>query len=264
MHNLLISFIAFIFGLIFGSFFNVLIYRLPRDLSIVYPPSNCPNCGHKIKFYENIPIISYILLKGKCSNCKAAISLRYPLVELLTGLVFALNFYVFDIYKAIFYTVFFSILIVQSFIDYEFFVLFDFFSYFGAIFGILYIAFCEFVLNDKNFNIIDSISGSIFGFLIPFIVYIYYIKIRKKEGLGSGDIKLLLFIGVYTGLIGVLYTLFIGSIAGLFYAAFLILKRKLFDKAKVEFNFYIPFGPFLSIGAFLTVFIKHLYINLLT
>ncbi len=247
--------ISFILGTIFGSLFNVLIYRLPRDISVVFPNSSCPHCGHKIKPYENVPILSYIFLRGKCSACKSPISWRYPLVELLTGLYFALCVYFFylksqntiflDIGLLVKTTeaiIFGSILIVQSFIDLDWFILLDSFNYGGLIIGIL------FSLTSYGFvNIKESMIGVLTGGILPSVIYFIYFKVRKMEGLGIGDIKLLAMIGAYGGGFMVLGAMFIGSVLGLLVAIPMIVKNK-------NMQFYIPFGPFLSIGAILYMF----------
>lgn len=254
--TILVLLISFVLGSIFGSLFNVLIYRLPRGESAVYPNSRCPHCGHHIKPYENIPILSYIFLKGKCSACKNKISIRYPIVEALTGFYFALCVYAFyiknnpdlllintkDIVKTVEAILFGSILIVQSFIDLDWFILLDSFNYGGILLGLL------FSLSGYGFvDVKSSIIGILFGGLIPFLIYYIYLKVRKMEGLGIGDIKLLAMIGAFGGIWMVLGTMFFGSVIGLLVSIPTILKNK-------NMQFYIPFGPFLSIGAILWMF----------
>ncbi len=238
---------SFILGVIFGSLFNVLIYRLPRNMSVIYPNSSCPNCGHKIKPHENIPILSYIFLKGKCSSCKSPISKRYPIVEALTGFYFALCVYFFyiksqdnlynsidipSLMKTIEVLTFGSILIVQSFIDLDWFILLDSFSYSGVALGLLFSA------SGYGFvNLKESIIGVILGGFLPFSIYYIYLKVRKMEGLGIGDIKLLMMIGAYGGFYMVLGAMFFGSIIGLLISIPTLIKNK-------NMQFYIPFGPF--------------------
>ena len=251
-----VLFASFLLGTICGSLFNVLIYRLPRGESVVYPGSRCPSCGHKIKPYENIPIISYFFLKGRCSSCKTRIPFRYPLVEAITGFYFALCVYAFyiknnpdlsvlnigDLLKTLEAIVFGSILIVQSFIDLDWFILLDSFNYGGLVLGLL------FSLSGYGFvDIKSSILGILFGGLIPFLIYYIYLKVRKMEGLGIGDIKLLAMIGSYGGPYMVLGAMFFGSVIGLLVSIPTIVKNK-------NMQYYIPFGPFLSIGAILWMF----------
>ena len=255
--TILILLIFFLLGTIFGSLYNVLIYRLPRGESVVYPNSKCPHCGHKIKPYENIPILSYIFLRGRCSACKNKISMRYPIVEALTGFYFALCAYAFyiknnenlsilnipDAVKTIEALLFGSILIVQSFIDLDWFILLDSFNYAGIVFGVL------FSLSGYGFvDIKSSILGILFGGLIPFLIYYIYLKVRKMEGLGIGDIKLLAMIGAFGGIWMVLGAMFFGSVIGLSISIPTIIKNK-------NMQYYIPFGPFLSIGAMLWMFL---------
>lgn len=258
---------SFILGLIFGSLFNVLIYRLPRNKSIIYPNSSCPHCGHKIKPYENIPIISYIILKGRCSACKNPISIRYPLIEALTGIYFTICVYFFyiknqntddilsylDIHSllnTIEAILFGSILIVQSFIDLDWFILLDSFSYGGIVIGFL------FSLSGYGFvSAKESMIGILVGGFLPFLIYFLYLKIRKMEGLGIGDIKLLAMIGAFGGVFMVLGAMFIGSVLGLLTTLPVIIKNK-------NMQFYVPFGPFLSIGAILYMFSKGILQNL--
>ncbi len=255
--TIFILLISFVLGTIFGSLFNVLIYRLPRNESVVYPGSKCPSCGHKIKAYENIPIISYIFLKGRCSSCKTKIPFRYPIVEALTGFYFALCVYAFyiknnpdlsilnikDIVKTIEALMFGSILIVQSFIDLDWFILLDSFNYGGLAIGLL------FSLTPYGFvDIKSSILGILFGGLLPFSIYYIYLKVRKMEGLGIGDIKLLAMIGAFGGVYMVLGAMFFGSVIGLLISIPTIIKNK-------NMQYYIPFGPFLSIGAIIWMFL---------
>jgi len=255
--TILILLIFFLLGAIFGSLYNVLIYRLPRGESVVYPNSKCPHCGHKIKPYENIPILSYIFLRGRCSACKNKISMRYPIVEALTGFYFALCVYAFyiknnenlsvlnikDAVKTIEALLFGSILIVQSFIDLDWFILLDSFNYAGIVFGVL------FSLSGYGFvDIKSSILGILSGGLIPFLIYYIYLKVRKMEGLGIGDIKLLAMIGAFGGIWMVLGAMFFGSVIGLLVSIPTIIKNK-------NMQYYIPFGPFLSIGAIIWMFL---------
>ncbi|MGC8677560.1 MAG: prepilin peptidase [Hydrogenobaculum sp.] len=254
--TILVLLISFVLGSIFGSLFNVLIYRLPMGESVVYPNSRCPHCGHCIKPYENIPILSYIFLKGKCSTCKNKISIRYPIVEALAGFYFSLCVYAFyiknnpdlsilnikDVVKTIEAVLFGSILIIQSFIDLDWFILLDSFNYGGILLGML------FSLSGYGFvDIKSSILGILFGGLIPFSIYYIHLKVRKMEGLGIGDIKLLAMIGAFGGPYMVLGSMFFGSVIGLLISIPTILKNK-------NMQYYIPFGPFLSMGAILWMF----------
>ena len=256
-----ILFMSFVLGTVCGSFFNVLIHRLPGGESIVYPGSKCPSCGHKIKPYENIPIISYFLLKGKCSSCKTKIPFRYPLVEAITGLYFVLCVYTFyikgnsnlstinvgNLIKTLEAIVFGSILIVQSFIDLDWFILLDSLNYGGLLLGLL------FSLSGYGFvDIKHSVLGTVAGGLIPFSVYFIYLKVRKMEGLGMGDIKLLAMMGAFGGIYTVLASMLVGSVIALVVSIPVIIKNK-------NLQYYIPFGPFLSMGSVLFLFFSSFY-----
>ena len=233
--------IAFLIGLVLGSFYNVLIYRLPRNISVLFPSSRCPSCGHRIRWYENIPVLSYILLKGRCSNCGERISLQYPLVELGSGLLA-----VFSIYRwglgtdGMVMYLFFSALMVVSLIDLRFFIIPDVITLPGTALGLVSSFF------RRDITAVDSLLGAMVGFTIPLIIYTYYVKFRKMEGLGFGDVKLLAFVGSVSGIYGVMSALFIGSSVGLLYALPSVVKNR-------SVKFVIPFGPFLSLGCFLGI-----------
>ncbi len=234
----------FIVGLVFGSFYNVLIYRLPRNISVVFPPSHCPSCGKKIRWYHNIPLISYILLKGRCKECGERISLQYPLVELSSGFLALLSYLRWGpTLDGLIYYSFFSALLVLSLIDLKFFILPDVITIPGILVGIISSFFRE------DANLLTSLSGASFGFLVSLSIYLYYVKVRKMEGLGFGDVKLLSFIGSVTGIYGVMVSLFLGSIFGLLFAFPSIIKNR-------NVQFVIPFGPFLSIGCFVGILLR--------
>ncbi|MEZ0361437.1 MAG: prepilin peptidase [Hydrogenobacter sp.] len=231
----------FLLGSILGSFYNVLIYRIPRGESIIDPPSHCPKCGTKIKWYDNIPIISYFLLKGKCRECSAPISLRYPAVEVLSGFLALLSYAKWGAnLEGIVMFVFFSLLLILSFIDWDTFLLPDSLNLGGLAFGLFTSIF------RNHFNLLDSILGALIGGVTFFFIYIFYVKVRKMEGIGFGDVKLMAFIGSVTGVWGVVYAVFLGSLFGLVYALPLIFKYK-------NLSFAMPYGPFLSMGCFVGV-----------
>lgn len=243
--------LLFLCGAVLGSFYNVLIYRLPRNLSVVSPPSHCPSCGSKIRWYDNVPILSYLLLRGKCRDCGSRISLQYPLVELSSGLlaVFSYLRWGFSLDALVMFA-FFSALLVVSLIDLKFFILPDIITVPGIFLGLASSLFRE------DITPMESFAGGLVGFLIPFLIYIYYLKFRKMEGLGFGDVKLLSMIGSFTGIYGVLCALFLGSLTGLLFALPSILRSR-------NVQFVIPFGPFLSLGCFLGVLFKPYIISFL-
>ena len=235
--------IVFIFGAVIGSFLNVCIYRMPRSKSIVTPGSFCPNCEKPIKFYDNVPIISYIILGGKCRHCGAKISLRYPFVELLTAAIFLMIYRRWGLSYELFIQMFFvSLLIAVTFIDYDFQIIPDILSIGGLIAGIA-ISFIR-----PNFRFLDALYGVLLGGGVLFVIAYGYQLITKREGMGGGDIKLLAMIGAFTGLKGVLFSLIGGSLIGTIVGIPLMLIKK--ENTK----YAIPFGPFLSLSALIFLF----------
>ena len=247
----------FFLGTVIGSFLNVVIYRMPRNKSIIYPSSSCPNCGYKIKWYENIPIISYILLKGKCKNCSSKISLRYPLVELLTGVLFVAAYLKWGLSIDLFFNlIFISLVIAITFIDFDFKIIPDELNLLGFISGFVYSFFRE------NFTPLDALLGALTGAGFLFVVAFLYLKLRKIEGLGMGDVKLLAFFGTYLGWFGGLFTIFLGSLIGAVFGIIMAYRKNQDNKGQFE----IPFGPFLSLAAtvylFFGDFIKKFYLGI--
>lgn len=254
----LTSLISFVFGASIGSFLNVVICRMPKGQSIVSPPSHCPVCKHAIPFYFNLPIISFFVLKGKCGSCSAPISIRYPLVELITGLSAIGMFIKFGPTSvAFFYFIFTAVLITVSFIDLDHQIIPDKISLPGIL---IFSTSCLFV---PQFSFISVIWGILAGGCILYLVALLYYLIRKHQGMGGGDIKLLAMIGAAIGVKGVFFTLFTGSFFGTLGGLFAMAMIKNQSKRQVK----IPFGPFLSIGAVLYVFwgetIIQWYINLI-
>lgn len=248
---------VFILGLSIGSFLNVVIYRMPRDMSIIYPPSTCPVCKKRIRWYDNIPIISYILLGGKCRFCKSKIGVKYPIVEFITGLsaVFTYLKFGFNI-DFLFYFYFVASMIALSVIDLEFKIIPDQINFSGVFMGLLFA-----IVNSIKFQtfepIFSALTGGIVGAGFLFLVAYLYLKYRGIEGLGMGDIKLLAFMGTYTGWFGALFTIFFGSFVGALVGIVVI---KLLKK---DIYFEIPFGPFLATGGLIYIFfgeyIKQIY-----
>lgn len=239
------GYIIFLFGSIVGSFLNVCIYRLPRNRSIVLPNSFCPSCEKPIKFYDNIPIVSYIFLRGKCRYCGSRISPRYPVVEFVTASLFFLLFSKYGISVELPVNMLFvSLLIVISFIDFDFQIIPDVLSLGGLIAGFI-LAFSR----TPIFFYLDAVYGILLGGGILFAIAYGYQLITKREGMGGGDIKLLGMIGAFCGIKGVLFSLMSGSIIGTAVGIPLML-----IKGK-DTKYAIPFGPFLSLGALLFVFL---------
>lgn len=237
MANYLVEVAVFIFGLCIGSFLNVCIYRLPESKSIVQPRSMCPHCGALIRFYDNIPILSYIALKGKCRHCSASIAFRYPVVELISG-VFALGVYLkygIRLETPIYYA-FIATLLVITFIDIDHQIIPDVITLPGI--PIFFAA--SFAL--KQISFVESFLGILAGGGSLFLVAWLYHLLTKKEGMGGGDIKLLAMIGAVIGWKGVLFTIFVASAVGTLAGMLIMLKTRKTMKLAV------PFGPFLAIG----------------
>lgn len=216
------------------------IYRLPRGLSLIRPYSFCPFCKSPIKPYDNIPLLSFLILKGKCRACKEKIPLRYPMVELMGGLlgVFCLLKFP-SLLKAWPYFLFLSGLLTSSFIDLEHQIIPDEISLGGIIGGIL------FSLLGLTIPLRSSLLGGLLGGGLLFLLDFFYERFTKREGMGGGDIKLLSMIGSFLGPGGALFSLFSGAFLGLLFSLPFSLKKK--NPLKTP----IPFGPFLSLGAFL-------------
>lgn len=237
--------VSFILGTIFGSFFNVCIYRIPNKQSISNPPSHCYNCNTRLKPLDLVPVLSWTFLGGKCRYCKQKISLRYALVELLTGILFVLVYKVYGLNTiTLYYLLLVSLLVIITFIDIDHYIIPDGLIIFGAI-GAL------------TFNILGQGVGlkeSLLGGLIcggGTLILIYLIELLvKKEVMGGGDIKLFamggLFLGVKYGLLTVLLSVYVGATYGVYTIIYSKIKNK-------EYNSMIPYGPFISIGALITV-----------
>jgi len=235
--------ISIIFGGIVGSFLNVCIVRLPKEESIVTPGSHCPRCNNPIKFYDNIPMISYLVLRGKCRHCNESISIQYPLIEGITALS---SFLLFDKFGAtlsyLFYFSFVSALIIITVIDLYHQIIPDVISIPGIGVGLLGSLIIPYI------SVFNSLIGILVGGGSLFLVATLYQWLFKREGMGGGDVKLLAMIGAFLGWKSVILTIllssFIGSIVGI---AIMLLKGK-------DFKYAIPFGPFLSLAAVISLF----------
>ncbi|HVP35897.1 MAG TPA: prepilin peptidase [Terriglobales bacterium] len=254
--NILIGVFVFIFGLAVGSFLNVCIYRLPLKKSIVFPASHCPKCGNKIKAYDNIPVLSYVLLRGKCRFCQERISLIYPAVELLSGFIFLSLFFWYGLSWEFASKLFlFTGLMVIFFIDLKHQIIPDVITLPGIAVGLI------FSLLSKSPSFLDSLIGIIAGGGIFYLVALAGDKIFKKESMGGGDIKLAAMLGAFLGWQKILLVLFLASFLGaLVGIVFLLLSSKLRE------NRLIPFGPFLAIATAICIFfgnrLVELYLNL--
>ena len=236
--------IIIVTGLIFGSFLNVVIHRLPLEQSIVKPRSFCPSCGKTIKAYDNIPVLSYLLLRGRCRDCRTPVSLRYPLVEIFTAFTFWYSYRLseYGIIHLIFTLIFLMVLIALCLIDLEHMILPDELTLGGSA---LFLAYSFF---NPEVRTIDGVLTA-FGVTLIFTgIYIFYIKVRKIEGLGQGDIKMVFFLGVFLGIKKLIVTILLASVSGLAVGIIIIIiKRK-------DFKYALPFGTFLSIAGYISYF----------
>ncbi|MDL2286521.1 prepilin peptidase [Desulfococcaceae bacterium OttesenSCG-928-F15] len=232
---------AFIIGAMVGSFLNVCILRLPKDESIAFPPSHCTSCDQPIAFYDNIPIFSWLILRGKCRNCKDKISSRYILVETLTALLAAALVWRFGMQPITFvYFVFVAALVVVTFIDLDHRIIPDIISVPGVAIG-----FCS---AGWFIGFLNSAIGILIGGGSLFALAFFYRLFTGRDGMGGGDIKLLAMIGAFIGWKGVLFTIFASSLSGALVGLIAMAVQKKGMKLA------IPFGPFLSLGAVLYIF----------
>lgn len=233
----------FILGLLFGSFFNVVGYRLPNDLSIVKPRSFCPTCNKQLKWYENIPLFSFIIQGAKCRSCKTKISLFYPFIELTTGVLFALSYYLFGFsetfYLAIIMSSYLVIVIVS---DCKYMIISDEVTAISVILLII-VRFIHNPLLDSLYYILSGLAL----FMVMYLLMLMGNKIFKKESLGGGDIKLMLAVGIACGFLEGLFSIFLAS--------FIALPISLVFYFKSKDN-VVPFGPFLLIGALMMIIFK--------
>lgn len=246
----LIGAVLFIFGACIGSFLNVCIHRLPLSQSIVTPPSACPQCKRPIAPWDNIPIISYLLLLGRCRFCRMPISMRYPLVELITGLCATAVYLKFGLtLEGLVFFVFIAALIVVIFIDIDYQIIPDVISLSGIPLFFLASAFIV------HTTVVESLLGILVGGGSLLAVAVTYRTITGKEGMGGGDIKLLAMIGALCGWKGVLFTIFVSSLAGtLVGVAIMAVQNK-------NMKLALPFGPFLSLGAIVYIFFGPQLVN---
>lgn len=232
-----------ILGLILGSFYNVCIYRHLGQISIIRPGSHCPACGHVLSWWENIPLFSYLLLKGACRKCRKPISPRYPVVESISGLwalLLALKFG--PGWEWLVYLVFGGILIIISFIDLDSFILPDRYTIPGTLLAFC----CAGLFLPPGWG--GSLIGSLAGGGTFWLIQKSYKAIKGFEGLGSGDIKLMFLLGALLGWQGLPIMIFIAAISGLAVSVFYLLKKE-----AQGLQTAIPFGPFLSLGGMLYI-----------
>ena len=206
--NLFSPLVAFLFGSMVGSFLNVCIYRLPQEKSVVFPSSRCPHCQAPIRFYDNIPLLSYLFLWGKCRRCGSPISLQYPLVELLTAGLSLFLYLQYSLVEYCIYFVLFASLLVITFIDLKHQIIPNAISLPGIGIGFL----SSFVL--PRITYLDSLLGIALGGGVLYGIAMGYYLITKTEGMGMGDVKLLAMIGAFLGAKSVIITIFLSAFLG--------------------------------------------------
>lgn len=248
--------LIFIYGLLIGSFVNVLIYRIPRDENIAWPSSHCPHCNTNLKWYDNIPLFSYLLLKGKCRYCKKRISIQYPIIESLNAFIYLILFFYFDYsLEFIFYSLVFSIIIAILVIDLKEMIIPDILVVTILILSILYKA-----LNYFIWGISPQIVNSLGGMFIAGGMFLL-ILILSRGGMGEGDIALIGVFGFILGIKMILLVIFLSFILGSIISIFLLITRVKTRKDP------IPFGPFIVLGFFIVIFagdeLLNLYLNIL-
>lgn len=239
-------FITLSLGLIIGSFLNVVIHRLPRGKSVVRPGSSCPSCRKKIKWYDNFPVFSYLALRGRCRHCRHTISIRYPLVELITALLFFAVFEKFGWGPLLFVRdwPFVAGLIAVAFIDLDHRIIPDEISLGGLVLGLITAGWVP------GLGWVPSILGAALGFGLFYGFAWLYEKITGRSGLGGGDIKLLAMLGAFLGSAGVFYTVLLSSVLG----SIVGISWALIAKQGRVMTVAIPYGPFLVVAALMYYF----------
>ena len=240
----------FALGAVVGSFLNVCISRLPENQSIVKPASRCPSCSTPIRWYDNIPLISFIILRGKCRRCGCSISWQYPAVELLTAILFVVLMQEFSNPIAlVIYLVFVCALIVVTFIDLKHYIIPNEISIPGVFIGLALSLVPARLTGGQmaSSSFIDSLIGCIVGGGILYLTALFSLAVFKKEGMGGGDIKLLGMVGAFLGWKLAIMTIVLGSMLGAVVGVTLILLRL---KLRTD---YIPFGPYLALAAVLSL-----------
>lgn len=256
--------VVLMFGLVIGSFLNVCIVRLPLGASIVSPPSHCPRCSEPIRYSDNIPLLSYVLLRGRCRHCGLPISLRYPLVEVMNALFYLWTVLAFGLTgEALLLMAFCSALIVITFIDLDHQIIPDVITVPGILIGVLIAPFFLSPLDGPLpfgltrfvplawphlVNVLNAVIGMLCGAFPLFAIGWLWEKLRNIEAMGGGDIKLMGMVGSFLGWKGALLTIMLGAIAGsIIGVALIAIKRRESDQV-------IPFGPFLAFGSVVTAF----------
>jgi leader peptidase (prepilin peptidase)/N-methyltransferase len=266
MLEAIVKIIVFIFGSCVGSFLNVCIYRLPKEISIIKPRSFCPKCNASVKWYDNIPILSFIFLKGKCRHCRQRISFRYLFVEFASSLLFLLIYLNFGLtFQFFFYTFFFSLLIIVSFIDIDYHAIPDFLCILGILVGLIFtftesiVIFIKSPVGLKTLPAFKSLVGLIFGLGFTYLFKIFgdfflgfYLRLRKRdsiegerESLGLGDVDFMGLVGVFMGIVNAVVVFMLAPFIALIYSIFALIFKK---------SHLISYLPYLSLAAIVAFF----------
>lgn len=250
--TLIVYILTGVLGLCVGSFLNVVIYRVPNGMSLSNPPSHCPNCNYQLKWYDNIPVLSYLMLGGKCRGCGQKISPRYMLVEIANAIFWLLSVLIFwkqSIVYACISAIVSTVLICIFFIDLERKLIFNRFTITVAVCGVIAIFFDTFTTE------VDHVIGFFLGGGLFLLIYFGALLILKKEGMGLGDVKLAFAIGLLLGWQKFIFAMLIASVLGSF--VLLILKRVRGDEDGKEY----PFGPFIAVGALVAMLVGDYVLN---
>ncbi len=277
MVNATIIIFVFLFAVSIGSFLNVVILRVPERQSLVTPPSHCPRCNYRLRWFDNIPLLSYIMLGGKCRKCREPISVQYPLIELMTGVLGLACYMHFGLTPAmVVFFVFCAILLAVTFIDIPYQIIPNGISIPGTIFGVA----ASFFVPQMNWQ--DSLIGAVAGFLIIFLTAYGYWFLTKREGIGMGDAKLLALLGAFLGWQAIPFILIASSFQGLLFffvgLAFGLVKKApplpdpdegpLPEKTENQEisvrHAAIPFGPFLALSGLEFLFFGRLILDVMT
>ncbi len=273
----ILAVVIFIVGLVFGSFLNVCISRIPRGLSVVAPRSCCPHCSHPIALRDNIPVISWIVLGGRCRNCSGTISLRYPAVELLTALLFVACYASFgQTWLALKSAILCFLIVGLTFMDAETGYLPAEFTYPGFALGLLLAwripvdsSGTSFLMREfgvhatfslSALSLLDASIAAVFGAAFFFFAWAAYYLVRKRHGLGFGDIAMMALIGTFLGLKLTVLVVFLAPVIGSLYAITLFIRRPMPAEATSEHSFLsreVPFGVFLGASALISLFLGH-------
>ena len=240
--EIIAPFVIFTFGLIFGSFANVCIYRLPQEKSVVFPASHCMKCSAPVRWFDNIPVLSWVILRGRCRACKEKFSIRYPFVELVMAFSFLIT-YRFDglSWLLLEHLLLVFGLVTVSFIDIDHFILPDKFTLPGIVIGLV-----GSLINPER-SAVDSFLGVLMGGGFLWAIAWFYFALKKQEGMGGGDIKLLAWIGAVIGWKSIPFVIICASMVGSFGGIFSAMR------SKQGMQTVIPFGPYLALGAVLYI-----------